>query len=82
VVYDYVTYIAINPAKREEYVNLIKIFSKCSRVIIAPWFPVEERGEPPFRIIWKKRNHSFLKFSTTENDTINPRRGREVLQIY
>ncbi|MCH8033316.1 MAG: hypothetical protein IH950_06115 [Bacteroidetes bacterium] len=44
VVYDYVTYIAIYPAKREEYVNLIKIFSKCSRVIIAPWFPVEERG--------------------------------------
>jgi len=32
-------------------------------------------------LIWKKRNHSFSKFSTTENGTIKPRKGREVLQI-
>ena len=87
-VYDYVTYCAINPARREEYAKLIKSLLKCGGVFIALWFPVEEReGGPPFGINLEETESIFTKFlklksSTIEKDTIKPRKGREVLQIY
>jgi SAM-dependent methyltransferase len=87
-VYDYVTYCAINPARREEYAKLIKTLLKCSGLFIALWFPVEEKeGGPPFGIKLEETELIFSKFlklksSTIEKDTIKPRKGREVLQIY
>ena len=87
-VYDYVTYCAINPARREEYAKLIKSLLKCGGIFIALWFPVEKRdGGPPFGINLEETELIFSKFlklksSTIEKDTIKPRRGREVLQIY
>jgi len=87
-VYDYVTYCAINPARREEYAKLIKSLLKCGGVFIALWFPVEERKDgPPFGINLEETESIFTKFlklksSTIEKDTIKPRKGREVLQIY
>ncbi len=87
-VFDYVTYCAINPARREEYAKLIKKLLKCGGVFIALWFPVEDReGGPPFGINLEETESIFSKFlklksSTIEKDTIKPRRGREVLQIY
>jgi SAM-dependent methyltransferase len=87
-VYDYVTYCAINPARREQYAKLIKSLLKCGGVFIALWFPVEEREDgPPFGINLEEAESIFTKFlrlksSTTEKDTIKPRKGREVLQIY
>lgn len=87
-VYDYVTYCAINPAKREDYAKLIKSLLKCGGVFIALWFPVEDREDgPPFGINLEETELIFsrflkLKSSTIEKDTIKPRKGREVLQIY
>jgi len=87
-VYDYVTYCAINPAKREEYAKLIKSLLKCGGIFIALWFPVEDRKSgPPFGINLEETESIFSKFlklesSTIEKDTIKPRKGREVLQIY
>jgi len=87
-VYDYVTYCAINPARREEYAKLINTLLKCGGVFIALWFPVEERkGGPPFGINLEETESIFSRFlklnsSRLEKDTIKPRKGREVLQIY
>lgn len=87
-VYDYVTYCAINPARRQEYAKLIKTLLKCGGLFIALWFPVEERkGGPPFGINLEETESIFSKFlklksSTIEKGTIKPRKGREVLQIY
>jgi len=87
-VYDYVTYCAINPTRREEYAKLIKSLLKCDGVFIALWFPVEERESgPPFGINLEETESIFsrflkLKSSSIEKDTIKPRMGREVLQIY
>jgi thiopurine S-methyltransferase len=87
-VYEYVTYCAINPTRREEYAKLIKSLLKCGGVFIGLWFPVEERtDEPPFGINLEETELIFsrflkLKSSTIEKDTIKPRKGREVLQIY
>jgi len=87
-VYDYVTYCAILPARREEYAKLINKLLKCGGLFIALWFPVEERkGGPPFGINLDQTELIFSKFlklksSTIDEDTIKPRKGREVLQIY
>jgi SAM-dependent methyltransferase len=87
-VFDYVTYCAIYPARREEYAKLIKTLLKCRGLFIALWFPVEKRESgPPFRINLNETESFFSKFlklksSTIEADTIKPRKGREVLQIY
>jgi len=87
-VYDYVTFCAIDPARREEYAKLIKTLLKCGGVFIALWFPVEERdGGPPFGINLEETESIFskylkLKSSTIEKNTIKQRKGREVLQIY
>jgi len=42
-VYDYVTYCAINPVRREEYAKLVKSLLKYGGVFIALLFPVEDR---------------------------------------
>lgn len=87
-VYDYVAYCAINPLKRGEYAKLISDLLKCGGAFIALWFPVEKRsGGPPFAIELKETENIFskylkLKSSSVEADTIKPRRGREILQIY
>jgi len=88
VVYDYVTFCAIDPTRRVEYAKLIKSLLKCGGVFIALWFPVEEKESgPPFGINLEETESIFSKFlklksSTIEKDTIEQRKGREVLQIY
>ena len=88
IVYDYVAYCAISPIRRDEYAKLISDLLKCAGTFIALWFPVERRsGGPPFAIDLKETENIFsnylkLKSSSVEADTIKPRRGREILQIY
>ena len=87
-IFDYVTFCAINPVRREEYAKLISGLLKCGGTFIALWFPVEEReGGPPFAINLEETqeifsNHLKLQSSSADTDTIKPRRGREILQIY
>ncbi len=87
-VYDYVTLCAINPNRREEYAEMIASILKCSGRLIALLFPVENRpGGPPFGLNVKEVTEVFSKhlklvLTTTEINSIKPRREREVLQIY
>ena len=87
-VYDYATYCAINPARREEYAKKIAGLLNPGGKLIALWFPVEDReGGPPFGIdlidtykIFSK--YLSLELSSRKINSIKPRRGREVLQVY
>ena len=87
-IYDYVTYCALEPGRREKYAVLITTLLKPGGKFIALWFPVEERtGGPPFGIDLVETEKLFSKHltlvsSSVEVDTIKPRKGREVLQIY
>ena len=88
LVYDYVSYCAIDPSRRKEYAKLIGDLLKCNGTYIALWFPVEKRKDgPPYGIDLdetQKIFSGFLKLQMTliHKDTINPRKGREVLQTY
>jgi methyl halide transferase len=87
-VYDYVTYCSIDPSRRKEYAEKIACFLKPGGKLIALLFPVEDRkGGPPYAVdvlefyeIFSK--HLQLTLSSKKINTIKPRRGREVLQIY
>lgn len=87
-VYDYVTLCAINPARREEYASMVSEILKCHGKFIALLFPVEDRpGGPPYGLNVDAVSAIFtkylsLKITTDKINTIKPRRGREVLQIY
>jgi len=86
--YDYVTYCAIDPSRREEYAEMISALLKCGGQFIALWFPVEKRkGGPPFGINLEETQSNFTKYlelqlTLNHKDTIKPRTGREVLQLY
>ena len=87
-VYDYTTYCAINPIRHEEYIKKITSLLKYGGKFVALLFPVEDRKDgPPFGIdplefysIAKK--YLKLEFSSRRINSIKPRKGREVLQIY
>lgn len=88
IVYDYVTYCAINPERRKEYARKISSLLKNDGKLLAILFPVENReGGPPYRISvieFYKNFSEFLKleFATKNINSIKPRAGREVLHIY
>lgn len=88
LVYDYVTYCAIDPVRRKEYAKMIYDMLSCDGLFIALWFPVEKRsGGPPFGIDLNETQNIFTKHFTLQltanhQDTIKPRKGREILQVY
>jgi SAM-dependent methyltransferase len=88
LVYDYVMYCAINPDRRKEYAQKISSLLKTDGKFLALLFPVEKReGGPPFGIsvmdVYKNfSKYLSLEFSTKNINSIKPRAGREVLQIY
>lgn len=87
-VYDYVTFCAILPERREEYAGKIAALLKRGGQFIVFVFPVEEReGGPPFAVNINEfydlfSRHLHLKFSSRIINSIEPRKGREILQIY
>jgi SAM-dependent methyltransferase len=87
-VYDYVTYCSILPERRKEYSEKISVLLKTGGKLIALLFPVEDRkGGPPYAVDVLEfydlfSQHLQLKFSSWKINSIKPRRGREVLQIY
>jgi len=87
-VYDYVTYCAVEPGRRKEYAEKISKLLKPDGKLIALLFPVEEReGGPPYAVNVGEfydlfSQHLRLKFSSRNINSIKPRRGREILQIY
>jgi len=87
-VYEYTTFCAINPVRRKEYVNILADVLKTGGTLIALLFPIDDRESgPPFNIdileSYKLFSEKFtLKFSTFNINSIKPRAGKEVLQIY
>ena len=88
VVYDYVFYCAIDPSRRSEYADVVSKLLKPSGKFVAILFPVEKKiGGPPFGVdpleVYENfSRHLQLEFSSKIVDSIKPRKGREVLQIY
>ncbi len=87
-VYDYVTYCAVRPERRKEFAEKSAKFLKPGGKLVALLFPVEEReGGPPYAVDVMEfyeliSPHLELKFSSRRINSIKPRKGREVLQIY
>ena len=87
-IYEYVTYCAINPARRKEYLRKIGALLKPSGKLVALLFPTDGRkGGPPFNVnpgvFYKDASEFFqLEISTRRINSIKPRAGNEVLQIY
>ncbi len=88
IVYDYVFYCAIDPEKRKEYANVVFNLLKPSGKFVCILFPVDNRiGGPPFSVdpvefYENFSRHLKLEFSSRIVDSIKPRKGREILQIY
>jgi len=87
-VYEYVTYCSINPNRHEEYIRKISSLLKPGGKLLALLFPVDNiKGGPPFSVdpaefysVAKK--FLQLELSTKMINSIKPRKGREILQVY
>ena len=88
IVYDYVIYCAINPGRRKEYAEKISVLIKNTGLFLIILFPIENRdGGPPFAVDPVEAEQFFsqnleLILSTDKINSIKPRKGRELLQIY
>lgn len=88
IIFDYVTYCAIDPARRKEYADKISQLLKPEGLFAIILFPVENRvGGPPFAVDVNEATNFFsdkleLIISTDKINSIKPRKGRELLQIY
>ena len=88
IVYDYVTYCAIDPQRRKDYADKVASLLKQNGLFVIILFPIENRtGGPPFAVDVKEAEKLFgehlqLVLSTDEINSIKPRKGRELLQIY
>jgi len=87
-IYEYTTYCAINPERRDEFARQISRLLKPGGKYLTILFPVEERaGGPPFGINPVEAykifsNYLKLSFFTQEVNSIKPRKNREVIQLY
>jgi len=98
VVYEYATYCAINPERRKEFSKKISSLIKKDGRLIAILFPVDKRDGglprqafsvtgPPFSVDIQEFYKNFseylhLELSTKQINSIKPRKGKEILQIY
>lgn len=87
-IYEYVTFCAINPERRHEYIRKLSMMLKPTGKLIALLFPIDGRqGGPPFNIditsFYREASKYFhLEFSSRKIRSIKPRAGKEILQIY
>lgn len=88
IIFDYVTYCAIDPERRKEYADKISDLLKPEGLFVIILFPIENRiGGPPFAVDVNEATNYFsekldLIVSTDKINSIKPRKGRELLQIY
>ncbi|AFH50027.1 SAM-dependent methyltransferase [Ignavibacterium album JCM 16511] len=88
IIFDYVTYCAIDPKRRKEYADKIYQLLKPEGIFAIILFPIENRiGGPPFAVDVNEATDLFsekleLIISTDKINSIKPRKGRELLQIY
>lgn len=87
-IYEYTTYCAINPERHDEFAKKISFLLKEGGTFLAILFPVEKReGGPPFGIDPLESIKIFSKYLklcnfTKSVNSIKPRMGREIIQIY
>lgn len=88
IIFDYVTYCAIDPKRRKEYSEKISELLVPDGIFAIILFPIEKRiGGPPFEVDVDEATELFsekleLLVSTDKINSIKPRKGRELLQIY
>ncbi len=88
IIFDYVTYCAIDPKRRKEYARKISELLRPDGLFVIILFPIEKRvGGPPFAVDVDEASDIFsenleLILSTDKINSIKPRKGRELLQIY
>ena len=88
IIYDYVTYCAIDPHRRKEYADKVASLINKNGLLVIILFPIEKRiGGPPFAVDVTEAEKLFgehleLVLSTDEINSIKPRKSRELLQIY
>lgn len=88
LLYDYTSFCAINPERRKEYAEKVSSFLKVGGKLIAHLFPIDSRlGGPPFNIDPIEFYKLFSKYlsldlSTNKINSVKPRKGNELLQIY
>lgn len=88
IIFDYVTYCAIDPARRKEYAEKIFDILRPDGIFAIILFPIENRiGGPPSAVNVSEAINFFTKkleliVSTDKLNSIKPRKGREHLQIY
>jgi methyl halide transferase len=87
-VYEYTTYCAINPERRKEFALKLSSLLKKGGRLASILFPVDKKeGGPPFSIDVKEFYKNFseylqLEFHNRQINSIKPRKGREILQVY
>ncbi len=87
-VVEYVTFCAIDPLRRREYVDVVQRCLKPGGRFLALFFPIEVRsGGPPFAVPLKETIRLFeerLDLVSLEfpQKSIPPRKGREVMTVW
>ncbi len=87
-IYEYTTYCAINPERHDDFAKKISSLLKKGGVFLTILFPVEKReGGPPFGVdplecISVFSKYLKLSYFTKDVNSIKPRKGREVIQLY
>jgi SAM-dependent methyltransferase len=87
-VVEYVTYCAIDPGRRGEYAAALGRVLRPGGLLIALFFPVENRaGGPPFGVEMEEVERVFFPWFTLTHQeqpsaSIKPRRNREVLTFW
>lgn len=87
-VYEYTTFCAINPMRREEFAAEISSLIRPGGKFITVVFPIDGRaGGPPFNIdvieFYKLFSRLLrLDLSAKDVNSVKPRKGKEILQVY
>jgi len=87
-VLEYVTYCAIEPTRRREFLDVVDHALRPGGVFIALLFPADGRlGGPPFSVdVEEVRNHLTNRFELILEESppssVKPRRGKEVLMLW
>jgi len=85
---EYVTYCAIDPGRRKEYIDNVSRLLKPGGILIGLFFPIDSReGGPPFSVDIAeiksnlKKNFVLLREEIPQS-SVKPRLGKEILMLW
>jgi hypothetical protein len=88
IIVEYVTFCAINPSRRAEFVRVVSNMLRPGGTFVGLFFPLDNRsGGPPFAVnIDEIRelfgDHFELQSSVEPARSVSPRMGKEMLMIW